>query len=161
MINKMKMKKTIFILVLTIPLAAGIIFTGYRSSAHKLKSVQTKMLISEPDLNAKQDVANIAAGKPINSEEWITFKNESELKIKNYEIQIAELNREIKNQVEISEAIYKKAVAYLEQQNKFMKARLESYEKGPSNWESFKHGFDYDMDAIGEALNDLISHGQK
>ena len=39
----MKMKKTIFILVITIPLAAGIIFTGYRSSANKLKAAQTKM----------------------------------------------------------------------------------------------------------------------
>jgi hypothetical protein len=63
----------------------------------------------------------------------MTLKNESELKIKNFEIQIAELNREIKNHVELSEALYKKKVAYLEQQNKFMKARLDGYEKGPSN----------------------------
>lgn len=157
----MKMKKTIFILVLTIPLAAGIIFTGYRSSAHKLKAAQTKMLLSDRDLNAKQNVANIVAGKPINAEEWITFKNESELKIRNYEIRIDELNREIKNQRELSEALYKKKVAYLEQQNKFMKARLESYEKGPSNWESFKHGFNYDMDAIGEALKDFTADNTK
>lgn len=157
----MKMKKTIFILVLTIPLAAGIIFTGYRSSAHKLKAAQTKMLLSDRDLNAKQNVANIVAGKPINAEEWITFKNESELKIRNHEIQIAELNREIKNQGKLSEALYKKKVANLEQQNKFMKARLESYEKGPSNWESFKHGFNYDMDAIGEALKDFTADNTK
>lgn len=155
------MKKTIFILVLTIPLAAGIIFTGYRSSAHKLKAAQTKMLLSDRDLNAKQNVANIVAGKPINAEEWITFKNESELKIRNHEIQIAELNREIKNQGKLSEALYKKKVANLEQQNKFMKARLESYEKGPSNWESFKHGFNYDMDAIGEALKDFTADNTK
>lgn len=157
----MKMKKTIFILVLTIPLATGIIFTGYRSSAHKLKAAQTKMLLSDRDLNAKQNVANIVAGKPINAEEWITFKNESELKIRNHEIQIAELNREIKNQGKLSEALYKKKVANLEQQNKFMKARLESYEKGPSNWESFKHGFNYDMDAIGEALKDFTADNTK
>jgi hypothetical protein len=155
------MKKTIFILVLTIPLAAGIIFTGYRSSAHKLKVAQTKMLISDRDLNARQNVAIIEVGKPINPEEWIKFKNESELKIGNNEIQIAELNREIKSQGELSEALYKKKVAYLEQQNKFMKARLESYEKGPSNWESFKYGFNYDMDAIGKALKDFTADNKK
>lgn len=119
------------------------------------------MLLSDRDLNAKQNVANIVAGKPINAEEWITFKNESELKIRNHEIQIAELNREIKNQGKLSEALYKKKVANLEQQNKFMKARLESYEKGPSNWESFKHGFNYDMDAIGEALKDFTADNTK
>jgi len=157
----MKMKKTIFILVVTIPLAAGIIFTGYRSSAHKLKAAQIKILISDRDLNVKQNVANTGAAKPINPEEWITFKNESELKISNHEIRIAELNREIKNQVELSEALYKKKVAYLEQQNKFMKARLAGYEKGPSNWESFKHGFNYDMDVIGEALKDFTADNTK
>jgi hypothetical protein len=157
----MKMKKTIFILAVTIPLAAGIIFTGYRSSAHKLKAAQTKILISDRDLNAKQNVESIVAGNPINPEEWITFKNESELKISNHEIRIAELNREIKNQGELSNAIYKKKIAYLDQQNKFMKARLESYEKGPSNWESFKHGFNYDMEAIGKALKDFTVDNKK
>jgi hypothetical protein len=120
-------------LVVTIPLAAGIIFTGYRSSAHKQKAIQTKTLLSDRDVNSIKKEVNIVAGKPINAEEWMTFKNESELKIKNFEIQIAELNREIKNHVELSEALYKKKVAYLEQQNKFMKARLDGYEKGPSN----------------------------
>ena len=155
------MKKTIFILAVTIPIAAGIIFTGYRSSAHKLKAAQTKILISDRDLNAKQNVENAVAGKPINPEEWITFKNESELKISNHEIRIVELNREIKNQGELSNSVYKKKIAYLDQQNKFLKARLESYEKGPSNWESFKNGFNYDMEAIGKALKDFTVDNKK
>ena len=67
----MKMKKTILILVLIIPLAAGIIFTSYRSSAHKLKAARTNMLISGRDLNAKKNVANTVPGKPVNPEEWI------------------------------------------------------------------------------------------
>jgi hypothetical protein len=157
----MKMKKTIFILAITIPLAAGIIFAGNRSSANKLKDAQTKILISDRDVNSKQNVANTGAGKPVIPEEWITFKNESELKISNHEIRIAELNREIKNQGESSNAKYKKKIAYLDQQNKFMKARLESYEKGPSNWESFKQGFNYDMEAIGKALKDFTVDNKK
>ncbi len=151
----MKIKKTIFILVVTIPLAAGIIFAGYRSSANKPNAAQNNILLSDRELNAKQNVANIVAGKPMNTEEWITFKNESELKIKNYEIRITELNGEIKNQGEKYEALYKRKVAYLDQQNKFMKARLESYEKGPNNWESFKQGFNYDLDAIARALKNF------
>ena len=155
------MKKTIFILAVTIPLAAGIIFAGNWSSANKLKDAQTKILISGRDVKSKQNLANTGAGKTVNPEEWITFKNESELKISNHEIRIAELYREIKNQGELSNAIYKKKIAYLDQQNKFMKARLESYEKGPSNWESFKHGFNYDMEAIGKALKDFTVDNKK
>jgi len=151
----MKIKKIIIILVLAIPLTAGIIFTGYRSSANKLNAAQTNNLLTDRELNSKLNVANITTGKLLNAEEWTTFKNESELKIRNHEIRIVELKSEIKNLGELSGALYKKKVAYLEQQNKFLKARLESYEKGPSNWESFRNGFNNDMDAIGKALKDF------
>ena len=157
----MKIKKTIFILALAIPLTAGIIFTGYRSSAGRLNAAQTKILISDRDLNSRQKVESIPAVSPINSEEWVKFKNESEVKIRNHEIRITELNGEIKSQGEKYEALYKRKVAYLDQQNKFMKARLESYEKGPSNWESFKQGFNYDLDAIANALKDFLGENAK
>ncbi|MCX6260900.1 MAG: hypothetical protein NTY95_08685 [Bacteroidia bacterium] len=106
-------------------------------------------------MNAAPKLANTVAEKPINSEEWMTFKSESERKIRNHEIRIAELNLEIKNQGEKSDALYRKKIANLEQQNKFMKAMLENFEKGPSNWESFNRGFNRDMDAIENALKDL------
>jgi len=155
------MKKTIFILALTIPLAAGIIFTGYQSSAGRLIAAKNKILPSDRDLSSKQKVANLSAVNPINPEEWIKFKNDSEVKIRNHEIRIAELNGVIINHGEKYEALYKRKVAYLDQQNKFMKARLESYEKGPSNWESFKQGFNYDLDAIAKALKDFPGENSK
>ena len=93
--------------------------------------------------------------KPVNAEEWITFKGESELRIRDHEIRIAELLAKMENQKEISDIHYKKKVANLEQQSKYLKARLVNFEKGPSNWESFKHGFNQDMDAIDNALKDL------
>ncbi len=42
-----------------------------------------------------------------------------------------------------------------------MKAMLENFEKGPSNWESFNHGFNRDMDAIENALQDLTADNKK
>ena len=148
------MKKIIFILALAIPLTAGIIFTGYRSSTQKQKAAQSKDPYANRDFNAAM-LENTVAEKQINSEEWMTFKSESERKIRNHEIRIAELNLEIKNQGEKSDALYRKKIANLEQQYKFMKAMLENFEKGPSNWESFNSGFNRDMDAIENALKDL------
>jgi hypothetical protein len=155
------MKKIIFILALAIPLMAGIIFTGYRSSTQKQKAAQAKDPYANRDLNAAPKLANTVAEKPINSEEWLTFKSESERKIRNHEIRIAELNLEIKNQGEKSDALYRKKIANLEQQNKDMRARLEAYEKSQSNWESFKREFNHDMDAIGQALKDLTVDNKK
>jgi hypothetical protein len=155
------MKKIIFILALAIPLMAGIIFTGYRSSTQKQKAAQAKDPYANRDLNAAPKLANTVAEKPINSEEWLTFKSESERKIRNHEIRIAELNLEIKNQGEKSDALYRKKIANLEQQNKFMKAMLENFEKGPSNWESFNRGFNRNMDAIENALKDLTIDNKK
>ena len=149
------MKKTILILSI-ITLMAGIIFTGYRSSAQKQKSAQAYLLYIKQDLDAGQKEANSVVLKSVNPEEWITFKSESEQKIREHEIRINGIKVEIENQGEKSDTRYRKKIANLEQQNKFMKAMLENFEKGPSNWESFNRGFNRDMDAIENALKDLI-----
>jgi hypothetical protein len=134
---------------------AGIILTGYRLSAQKQKAANAKLLYTKGDLNAVRKDENAVVQKPVNAEEWITFKSESERKIRDHEIRIAELFAKLEKQGEISDAHYKKKIANLEQQNKYLSARLVNFEKGPSNWESFKHGFIRDMDTIENALNNL------
>lgn len=141
------MKKTIFILSLLATFLAGIIFTGYRSSVQKHKAVQTYLLYANRDLTAVQ--------KPAGAEEWITFKRESESKIHDHKIQITELIIRIKNKEEIFDGLYIKKVAYLDEKIKYIKSRLENYEKGPGNWESFKYGINHDMDAIEKAFVEL------
>jgi len=134
---------------------AGIILTGYRSSTQKQKAAQDNVLYTKRDLNAGQKEANTVAQKSVNAEEWITFNRESELKISKNEIRIIELKIKMKTQGEKTDALCRKNINNLEEQNKYAKARLDNYEKGPGNWESFKYGFNHEMDAIENALNDL------
>jgi hypothetical protein len=155
------MKKVIFFVALTIPLMAGIIFTGYWSSTQKQKAAQTKMLYAKGDLIAAQEDANAAIQVVATPEEWKTFRSESELKIRDNEIRITELNVKLKNPGEIFDAPYEKKIALLELQNKDMKARLEAYEKIQSNWETFKREFNHDMVAIGDELKDLTVDNKK
>jgi len=155
------MKKTIFILVLTITLTAGIIFAGYRSSAQKQKALQTTVLYANRNLNAVKNDGNSLAQKPLNTGEWILFKSESELKISDHEKRIAELKTEIKNNEEIFDAPYRKKVAYLAEQINFIKARLENYDKSPGNWESFRQGIKHDMDTIEKAFLELTAGNKK
>jgi hypothetical protein len=155
------MKKMIFFATLTIPLMAGIIFTGYWSSTQKQKAAQTKKVFANLDLIAAQEDANAATQVVATPEEWNTFKSESELKIRDNEIRITELNVKLKNPGEIFDAPYEKKIALLELQNKDMKARLEAYEKIQSNWETFRREFNHDMVVIGDELKYLTVDNRK
>lgn len=139
----------------------GIIFTGYQSSTKKQEAAQANMLYARRDLTTPQKDGNKAGLNALEAEEWIIFKSENELKIRDSEIQISELFAKMKKQKEIIDALYEKKVAYLEAQIKYMKVRLENYEKGPANWESFKRGFNNEMDAIENSLKDLTVNNKK
>ena len=141
---------------------AGIMFTGYLLSTQKHKVAQTKMLFAKEDLIAAQEYANEAVKNAATPEEWNTFRNESELKIRENEIRIAELNVKLQKPAEIPDARqYEKKIAILELQNKDMKARLDAYERIQSDWETFKRDFNHDITAIGNELKDLTRDNKK
>ncbi|NTW26597.1 MAG: hypothetical protein HGA37_18005, partial [Lentimicrobium sp.] len=104
------MKKTILTLTV-MTLLAGIIFAGYRSSNQKGKAAQANMLMVEQDLNLPKKEGNTVAQKPVNDEEWLTFKNESELKIRDHEVRINELKIKVKTQEELFDAPARKKIA--------------------------------------------------
>ncbi len=147
------MKKKILILALSIPLATGIIFTGYRASAQKQKTVKSNKLNNTEVL--------ITAQEPEETEEWISFRKESESKISGHERQIAELKRNIENNKELFDAVYRKKVAILGEQINFTKTRLEIYDKSPGNWESFSYGIKLEMDSIEKTFVELTSDNNK
>ena len=155
------MKIMIYFAVLTIPLMVGTMFTGYWLSTRKHKDAQTNMQDTRQDLNASQKDTNTIAQKAITPEEWKTFQSECELKIKANEIRITEFNVKMKKPGEIFDALYEKKIANLEQQNKEIRARIESYEKIQSNLKSFKREFNQVIDTIGESLKNLVVENKK
>ena len=112
---------------------AGIMFTGYQSSTQKKEAVRTKVQDVSKDLNAVQKDTNSAVQKVVTAEEWKTFnKSEFELKIKSNEMRITELNIKIRKPAELFDTFYMRKIAGLEEENRFLKARLEAYEKSQS-----------------------------
>lgn len=153
--NIKKMKRTIFILSATITLMAGIIFTGCQTTAQKQDAAQAKVKDARQDLNeAKQD-ANAIGQELATAEEWATFRSESEVRIKDNEVRIAELKAKMKKPGEVFDEMYAKKIDNLELQNREMRTRLTAYEKSQTNWETFKREFNHDMDELGKALKDL------
>jgi hypothetical protein len=128
------MKIMIFLVVLTIPFMAGKMFTGNLSTTLKKDVAQATVLQARQDLNAAQEDTNGAVQKVITAKEWKNFnKSEFELKIKTNEIRITELNVKIQKPAELFDAFYAQKIANLEKENRFLKARLEAYEKSQSN----------------------------
>lgn len=135
--------------------------SGCQSSAQKQEAARNNVHDAREDLNAAQKDAKEIEQKVATAEEWRTFKSESDKKIKDNEIQIAELKVRMKRPGQVFDALYEKKITGLEQQNLKMKAKLDEYEKSQSNWESFKREFNHDMDELGKALKDLVVDNKK
>ena len=142
------MKITIVTLALSTMLVAGTLLTSCKSPAQKEEAAQAKVDEAQQDLNAAQV-------KVASQEEWATFKIESELKINDNEIRIAELKVKMKKPGKVFDALYQKRIDDLEKRNLDMRVRMETYEKSQSDWESFKTEFNHDMDELGKSLKDL------
>lgn len=127
---------------------AGTILTGCQTSDQKEQTAQDALDEAKADETA-------AAQKVASAEEWQTFKAESETKINDNEIRIAELKEKMKKSGKTMDALYAQRIDTLEQKNKDLRTRMANYEQNQSDWESFKREFNHDMDELGKAMKDL------
>jgi hypothetical protein len=128
------MKIVIFLVALTIPLMSGVMATGYHSSIYKKETSQAKWQDAKQDLTAAQKNTYKVSQKEETAEEWKKFnKSDFELKIKANEMRITELNVKIRKPGELFDPFYAKKIANLEKENRFLKGRLEAYEKHQNN----------------------------
>ena len=155
------MKKTLLTLAIATALITGTIFTGCKSPVQKEEAAKDKVQDAKQDLKEVRNDANAEAQKVATAEEWKTFKSESEVKIKNNEIRIAELKVKMKKRGKTLDALYAKRIETLEQKNRDLRTRLDAYEKSESDWEVFKREFNHDMDELGQALTDFTVDNKK
>ncbi|MBK8490417.1 MAG: hypothetical protein IPL49_05775 [Saprospirales bacterium] len=142
------MKQLIFILAVATMFMAGTVFTGCQTAAEKEQADQDRLEAAQADLDA-------AADKLATAEEWRAFKTESEEKINDIEIRIAELKEKMKNSGKILDGLYAQRIETLEQKNRDLRTKMANYEQNQSDWESFKREFNHDMDELGQALKDF------
>ncbi|MFZ4549860.1 MAG: hypothetical protein ACOYN4_20595 [Bacteroidales bacterium] len=148
------MKKQIITFIVATTFISTALLTACNPGTPKEDAAQDRVA------DAKEELKD--ARKAATAEEWKAFKDESELKIRDNEIRIAELKTKIKKSGKELDAVYEKNIDALEQQNKAMKTRIDVYEKDfTSDWESFKREFNHDMDELGNALKDLTVNNKK
>ena len=148
------MKIILFAVAVAATILTGLITSGCQSaSTPDEKAAQAK--VDE----AKQELK--AAEKAATAEEWMTFKAESEAKIRINEISITEYKDKRLVSESKLDAVYSEKIDNLEKQNRNLKTRIEAYENRKSNWESFKKEFNHDLDELGKALRELANDSKK
>lgn len=145
------MKKTILVLAIG-AISLGTIITGCKSSSEKVADAENNVQVAKMDLRAVQRDSMAAVQKVVNIEEWKIFRNESQVKIKNNEIRIDALKSKMRIRGNIGDSGSKKAIDSLEIQNKELVSRMDNYNKGKSDWETFKLEFNRDVDRLGISL---------
>lgn len=148
------MKKSIFTLGVSI-LMAGVIFTGCDNVAQKEADAKEDVQEAKQDLKEVQQDAQADANKVASAEEWKSFQNDTEARIKINEGRIAELKMKMKKPGTVLDPLYARKIEELEQRNRALRARLVAYENSQSDWESFKREFNHDMDELGASISDI------
>lgn len=156
-----KMKKSIFALAITATLLAGTIISGCQSSGQKVDAAEENVAEARQDLRDAEKDADVAAQNKLDAEEWRIYRAESELTIRDNEVRINELKVKMKKPGKVFDPLYAKRIEALEQRNKTMKLRMETYEKNQSNWVSFRDEFKHDMNELGQAMKDLTVDNKK
>ena len=113
---------------------SGVMSTGYQSSIHKEETAQAIGQDAKQDLTAAKKNTYKVSQKEETAEEWEKFnKSDFELKIKANEVRIIELNVKIRKPGELFDPLFEKKIANLEKENRFLKGRVEAYEKYLNN----------------------------
>jgi hypothetical protein len=113
------MKKIIFILAVTI-------LVGCKSTTKEEIESQEKVDVAEQNLKDAKD-SLIVAKKAATAEEWQTFKDQTDSVISYNEAQIAELKMKMQNTGKSVDAKYQKNIDILEQKNKDLKVKADTY----------------------------------
>ncbi len=148
------MKNAVFVLAVATTLLAGISLNSCQSAAQKSEDAQA-------DAEAAQMAAEEAKQEAADEAEWIAFKSDAEMKIKDNDARIVELNMKMKKPGKMLDGIYAQKIENIEQKNKDLKIRIETRNNSESDWETFKREFNHDMDELGQAFKDLTVDNEK
>jgi len=137
------------------------LFVGCMSSEQKKEAADAQVVIATDNLNKVQANADVVAAKAATDDQLKTFKLESDLKIKNNEVSIAELKLKMNKPGNALDQVYAKRIDSLEFRNTNLKKRMSDYERTHSDWEKFKRDFNRDLDDLGSKLKSIAKENRK
>ena len=133
-------------------IAVGTGIISCKSSSEKVEDAKEGVKDANKNLNSVIKDSLTEVQKTANVAEWKIFRNESQVKIKNNEIRINALKSSIKAKKFNDNSEARESIDSLEIRNKELVARMDNYNRGKSDWETFKLEFNRDLDGLGESL---------
>lgn len=155
------MKRYILTVTLAALLIGGGLINGCLSSDQKKEAAQAQVIAAQKNLDKVQNNANKVNERIATADELKTFKLESELKIKNNEVRIAELRLKMNKTESANQHVYIKRIDSLELKNKNLKTRMGNYELIHSDWNKFKRDFNRDLDTLAYNLKNITEKNAK
>jgi outer membrane murein-binding lipoprotein Lpp len=149
------MRKFNFTLTLASVFMSIALLSGCMSSDQKKEDARNRVQVAEENLDKAQTNETAVAQKAATADELKTFKLESELRIKNNEVSIAELKLKMNKPGSALDEVYARRIDSLEMKNQNLKTRMGNYEKTHTDWGKFKSEFNRDLDDLGKSLKSL------
>lgn len=154
--NKFRIDRNIFFVMIL-----GISINSCQSPAEKVDEAKINVTEAKQDLQQAQSEADSKVIKIADELQWKTFKDETEVKIKDNEKLIKSIKAKMSNKDKAKDVAYSNQIDALEMENAKFKDRMYNYEINKSDWESFKLEFNHDMDELGKALKDFSVNNKK
>jgi hypothetical protein len=154
------MKKTIYTLA-AITLMTTAVLLGCNSSTKKEEDAKDDVADARENTeDAKEEL--MIAKKEANAEEWKKIKKETNTRITQNKIRIAQLKVKMIKSENSIDTLYAKKIEELEQKNKDIKIKVDSYKNDTSDdWELFKREYNHDMDQLNRAINEMAISNKK
>lgn len=150
------MKKTIFILSITV-FMAGTILVGCLSSDEKVEAARDNVKNAHENVQIANQELNKAKQDSI-----IQFRKEAVERINKNKKSIADFKLKIATEKKEVKAKNEKKLAELEQKNNKMEKMLSDYKEDSGNkWVEFKIEFNHDLDELGKAFSNLSNKNVK
>jgi hypothetical protein len=94
--------------------------------------------------------------------EYKNYQLETEKRINQYNVAIAELKEKANRSNSKMKAEYNTKIAELEEKNNNLKARFKAFKyDNKEKWQEFKREFEHDMDDLGKSLKDFTVDNTK
>ena len=109
---------------------------------------------AQKDLNKAEESLQKSVVDSTN--EYARYKAESEAKLQENDLKIAQIKTKLKTDKIKINAKYEKDLAELELKNSNLKISIEDYKETDKNkWEKFKTNFNHDLDEVGKSISKM------
>ena len=125
------------------------------SAAKKEEKAEANVQEANKDLKVAQNNASVEAQKNADAEEWKNYKAANQAEITANETRIKELREQLKQPGMKHDHEYANKINDLEDRNKALQKRIDTYDNAHSDWAAFKRDFTHDVNELGQSLKDF------